>query len=60
MLTGDFYRLDAAFGAQGCAAIGLQQIVEELHIQFIVFYDEDRFGHAPHLSPVVAIRITLA
>jgi hypothetical protein len=31
--------------------MGLEKIVEELHVELVVFYDENRFGHARSESP---------
>lgn len=40
----------AAAGLHGRVAMGLQQIVEELHIQLIVFHDHHGLGHADFRS----------
>jgi hypothetical protein len=38
-------RLHSTLRAQGRMAAPLQQIVEELHVQLVILYNEDGFGH---------------
>src|SRR5664280_690310 len=40
-------RLDAVAGADGLVAMRFQQVVEELHIQLVVLYDQDGLRHFP-------------
>ena len=49
MLAGKVHRIDPVAGADGLVAMGLQQIVEELHIELIVLHDQDSLGHSPPL-----------
>src|SRR5690606_32374066 len=40
-------RLYAVTRSHGAVPVRFQEIVEELHIQFVVFHDQDGFGHSP-------------
>ena len=40
-------RLHAALGLNGGVAVSFEQVVEELHVQLIVFNDQNRFLHMP-------------
>ena len=55
VLAGKIHSVDSIAGADGLIAMGLQKIVEELHIELIVLHDQDSFGHSPpllgHLNP---------
>ena len=45
-----FERIDAIARPQGSVAMRLQKIVEELHIELVVFNNQDGFGH-PRFLP---------
>ena len=45
MSAREFDRLDAVAGLEDSTAPRFQQIVEELHIQLVVFYDQHGLGH---------------
>ena len=45
MLAGQVERLDAVAGAERSVAVRLLQVVEELHVELVVFHDQDGFGH---------------
>ena len=45
MLAGEIERFDTVTRADGVVAVGLQQIVKELHIELVVLHDEDGLGH---------------
>src|SRR5204863_8678759 len=47
MLSRKVERLDPTAGADGVVAMGLQKVVEELHIELVVFHDHDGLGHLP-------------
>src|SRR5690606_12249009 len=49
MLARQPERLYAIAGLQGGVAVRLEQVVEELHIELIVFDDENRFRHVQFL-----------
>src|ERR1700688_807802 len=40
-------RLDPVAGADGLVAMRFQEVVEELHIQLVVFHDQDGLRHFP-------------
>ena len=48
---GESERLNAVAGADGVVAVGLQQIVKELHVELVVLHDQDRLGHWPAPLP---------
>ena len=52
MLAREIERLDAVARADRRIAVGLQQIVEELHIELVVLHNQDGFRHPPFPSPV--------
>ena len=37
-------RIEAAAGLQRAVAVGIEQIVEELHVELVVLDDQDRLG----------------
>ena len=45
MFTGHFHGLEAVLGLQGLITMSLEQIVEQLHVQLVVFDNQDLFGH---------------
>ena len=49
VLACEIERLDAVARPDGPVTMGFQQVVEELHIELVVFHDEDGLGHP--LSP---------
>ena len=51
VLAGEIERLDAVARADGLVAVGLQQIVEELHVELVVLHDQDGLGHSPAPLP---------
>ena len=50
MLASKVERLDAVARTDRLVAVGFQQIVEELHIELVVFHDQDGFGHPRSLA----------
>ena len=48
MLAGDVQRFHPILGLQDVVAMGVQQVVEELHIELIVLHDQDRLGFGIH------------
>ena len=48
MLARDVERFHAVLGLQDVVAMGVQQIVEELHVELIVLHDQDRLGLGVH------------
>jgi len=42
---------ECGFRADDPIAMRLEQIVEELHVELVVFHDQDRLGHWPALLP---------
>ena len=62
MLARDVERFHAVLGLQDVVAMGVQQIVEELHVELIVLHDQNGLGlgihrltlrsaHAPNRGP---------
>src|SRR5690349_11044120 len=45
VLASEVERLDPIAGSNGRIAMGFQQVVEELHVQFVVLDDQHRLGH---------------
>src|SRR6185437_4334853 len=43
-------RLDAVPGSDRSVAMGLQEVVEELHVELVVFHDQDGFRHVSRPS----------
>ena len=52
VLARQIERLDAVAGADGVVAVRFQQIVEELHVELVVFHDQNGLGHSS-LRPLV-------
>ncbi len=48
MLARDVERFHAVLGLQDVVAMGVQQIVEELHVELIVLHDQNRLGFRVH------------
>src|SRR5579859_4030109 len=51
MLAREVKRLDAVARADRLVAVGLQEVVEELHIELIVLHNQDSLGHPRSLAP---------
>src|SRR6185503_11722433 len=55
--AGEIESLDAIAGADGLIAVRLQQVVEELHVELVVFHDQDGLAHCRrppvHLASVL-------
>src|ERR1700674_187123 len=52
MLAREIERLDPVARADGGVTVSLQQIMEELHVQLVVFHDQDGLGHPGSLRLV--------
>ena len=50
MLARDVQRLHAVLGLQDVVAMGVQQVVEELHVELIVLHDQNGLGFRVHGS----------
>jgi hypothetical protein len=48
MLARNVERLHAILGLQNGIAMGVQQIMEELHVKLIVFHDQNGLGFRVH------------
>ncbi len=48
MFARDVERLHAVLGLKNGIAVGVKQIVEELHVQLIVLHDQNRFCFGIH------------
>src|SRR5262249_28253827 len=48
MFARDVQRFHAILGLQDIVAMGVQQVVEELHVELIVLHDQDRLGFGVH------------
>ncbi len=46
MRAGEVNRLQAVAGLDDVVAARFQEIVEELHVELVVFHDQDRLRHA--------------
>src|SRR5579885_1339709 len=53
VLAREVERLDAVPGSDRAVAVRFEEIVEELHVELVVFHDQDGFRHRspPNLSP---------
>ena len=47
MLARQGERLQTLAGLQGLVALGVEQIMKELHVQLVILDDEDFLGHPP-------------
>ena len=47
MLAGERQRLHAVSRLQGLVAMRVEQVVEELHVEFVVLHDQNGLGHRP-------------
>jgi hypothetical protein len=60
MLARKIERLDAVAGSDNVIAMRFQQIVEELHVQFVVLDDQDGLSHLPPHFPKSAVSMPAA
>ena len=56
MFARDVQRFHAILGLEDVVAVGVEQIMEELHVELIVFHDQDRLGFGVHGCSPAAYR----